>query len=198
MPNHRVRVIDLGLTAPQAVSYGLETEPFTRKVGLPKNLVLDAQALEWFTGTPFPAPGGKTWYHATRCELNAFSAPELAAFIEEQLLRHGVVPKLVPPADVLKDRVEEVRDDHIDTLIWDEIQRRVDFAEVVTQVKRRHPEVVGTIDEARIRAWFAARDRNAAKSWKEAVEHAGGRGHRGCHPGERHGQRPGRRADGRL
>ena len=58
-----------------------------------------------------------------------------------------MVPKLVPPADVLKDHVEETRDDHIDTLIWNYLRDRIDFAEVVTQVKERHPEVVGVIDE---------------------------------------------------
>src|SRR6476661_7430784 len=113
---------------------------------------------------------GKTWYHATRCELNAFSAPELAAFIKQQLAAHGVVPKLVPPAEVLDPHVEETRDDHIDTLIWRYLREQIDFAEVVTQVKRRHPEVVGDIDEQRVRDWFDVADRNTTKPWTEAVE----------------------------
>ena len=37
-------------------------------------------------------------------------------------------------------------------------------------VKQRHPELIGNIDEARVRAWFAARARNNTKSWRTAVE----------------------------
>jgi len=132
MPNHNVRVIDLGLTVPQAISLRLETETFIRKVALPSTLALDEDALRWFTGEPFSAPGGKTWYHGTRCELNAFSADGLIEFIEAGLARHGVVPKLVPPPEVLKEFVVETRDDHIDTLIWNYLQDRIDFGEVVT------------------------------------------------------------------
>ncbi len=56
MPNHSVEVIDLGLTVPQAISEGLETETDVRKCALPSELVLDDDALRWFTGTPFSAP----------------------------------------------------------------------------------------------------------------------------------------------
>ena len=38
MPNHNIRVTNLGLTVPQAISYGLETEAFARKIALPRNL----------------------------------------------------------------------------------------------------------------------------------------------------------------
>ena len=50
MPDHNIDVIDLGLTVPQAIEYGLETEKFTRKKELPADLELDEDALEWFTG----------------------------------------------------------------------------------------------------------------------------------------------------
>ena len=78
MPNHNIDVIDLGLTVPQAIEYGLETEQFTRRKALPADLELDDAALEWFTGTPIQAGYGKPHYECTRCELNAFSADQLA------------------------------------------------------------------------------------------------------------------------
>jgi hypothetical protein len=40
----------------------------------------------------------------------------------------------------------------------------------LTAVKERHPEVVGTIDEARVRGWFDATARNNTKPWGTAVE----------------------------
>ncbi len=72
MPDHNVDVIDLGLTVPQAIAEGLETEAVTRKDALPTSLVLDADALEWFTGTEQENHPGR--YDITRVELNAFSA----------------------------------------------------------------------------------------------------------------------------
>jgi hypothetical protein len=170
MPNHSVDVVDLGLTVPQAISGGLETEADIRKCAIPSELVLDDDALRWFTGTPFSAPGGKTHYNITRCELNAFSSDGLAEFIEARLADHGVVGKLVPPADVLDPHVEDVRDDRLDDLIWDLLRELIDFDEVVTLVKERHPEVVGTIDEDRVRGWFDATARNNTKPWGTAVE----------------------------
>ena len=74
MPHHSIDVIDLGLTVPQAIDAGLETETFTRRKALPADLELDADALEWFTGPPVSAGYGKPHYECTRCELNAFSS----------------------------------------------------------------------------------------------------------------------------
>jgi hypothetical protein len=96
MPEHRVDVIDLGLTVPQAIEYGLETETFIRRKALPADLVLDDDAEEWFTGEEV-----KSGYLCKRCELNAFGADELAAFIEAGLEAHGAATKLVPPTNVL-------------------------------------------------------------------------------------------------
>ena len=101
MPDHNIEVVDLGLTVPQAIEYGLETETFTRKRELPSELELDPQSAEWFTGRPMSAGFGKTHYRATRCELNAFSADELAGFIEDRLRAHGADTKLIPPQSVL-------------------------------------------------------------------------------------------------
>ncbi len=46
-------------------------------------------------------------YECTRCELNAFSADELAEFIETGLQTHGAATKVVPPAEALAEHVNE-------------------------------------------------------------------------------------------
>jgi hypothetical protein len=74
MPDHNVNVIDLGLTVPQAIAEGLETETWIRKVALPNTLQLDDEALEWFTGEEIEDKSGR--FECTRCELNAFSATD--------------------------------------------------------------------------------------------------------------------------
>ncbi len=76
----------------------------------------------------------------------------------------------MPPPEVLDEHVVEVRDDHLDTLIWNELRRLIDFDAVVRQIKERHPEVVDDIDEERVREWFDADDDNRVEPWSESVD----------------------------
>ena len=183
MPDHSIDVIDLGLTVPQAIEYGLETEKFTRKKELPADLELDEDAREWFTGTPIHAGYGKTHYECTRCELNAFSSDELAEFIEAGLQRHGATTKLVPPPDVLAEHVQTVRDEALTELVWAEIADMVDIDAVVRQLVADHPDLAD-VDEARVRDTFTD---HPTQSWRSVGATARARGHR------RH-RRPRRRA----
>jgi hypothetical protein len=166
MPNHNIDVIDLGLTVPQAIEYGLETEQFTRRKALPADLELDDAALEWFTGEPIDAGYGKPHYECTRCELNAFSADELAEFIEAGLQRHDATTKLVPPADVLAEHVQEARDDALTDLVKTELARLVDVDAVVDQLLADRPELA-VVDEDRVRANFTD---HPTRSWRSAAE----------------------------
>jgi len=166
MPNHNIDVIDLGLTVPQAIEYGLETEQFTRRKALPADLELDDAALEWFTGEPIDAGYGKPHYECTRCELNAFSADELAEFIEAGLQRHDATTKLVPPADVLAEHVQEARGDALTDLVKTELARLVDVDAVVDQLLADRPELA-VVDEDRVRANFTD---HPTRSWRSAAE----------------------------
>ena len=166
MPNHSVDVIDLGLTVPQAIEYGLETETFTRRKALPADLELDEDALEWFTGQPIHAGYGKPHYECTRCELNAFSADQLAEFIEAGLQRHGATTKLVPPPEVLAEHVQKARDEALTDLVTAELERMVDIDEVVRQLIADHPDLA-VVDEARVRATFTD---HPTRSWRSSAE----------------------------
>jgi hypothetical protein len=166
MPHHSIDVIDLGLTVPQAIHAGLETETFTRRKALPADLELDADALEWFTGEPVDAGYGKPQYECTRCELNAFSADELAEFIEAGLRQHGATEKVVPPPDVLAEHVQQVRDKALTDLVTAELERMVDVDAVVEQLLADRPGLV-VVDEDRVRADFAD---HPIRSWRSAVE----------------------------
>ncbi|MEZ0064985.1 DNA topoisomerase VI subunit B [Streptacidiphilus sp. MAP12-20] len=108
MPHHRVEVIDLGLTVDDAHAKGLESEPDTRDSALPARIVphLTELAHRWFTGKAcdwHENTGDPTRWLYQRVELNAFSSPELIAYIEEGLARHGATGKVIPPADELRD-----------------------------------------------------------------------------------------------
>ena len=166
MPNHSIDVIDLGLTAPQADDYGLETERFTRRKALPAELELDEVARKWFTGQPVYAGYGKRHYECTRCELNAFSADQLAEFIAAGLQRHGATTKLVPPPDVLAARVGTVRDERLAELVWLELADMFDVDDVVRHLITSYPDLAD-VGEADVRDMFT---NHPTRSWRTAAQ----------------------------
>ncbi|MFJ8040492.1 ATP-binding protein [Kitasatospora sp. NPDC096147] len=110
MPDHRIEVIDLGLSVDDAIAKGLEAEPDTRESALPARILphLTPTARAWFTGKPIARkPDGKpaSWRYQ-RVELNAFSSPELIAYIEEGLARHHATGKVIPPDSWLSVNAE--------------------------------------------------------------------------------------------
>jgi len=166
MPDHTIDVIDLGLTVPQAIELGLETEKFTRRKELPADLELDDNALEWFTGDPIEVDyGAKPQWSCQRCELNAFSADGLAEFIEAGLQRHGATEKLVPPEDVLSKHVETVRDNTLTDLVAVELGRMADMGAVVRQLLADNPNLAEVV-ESDVRDRFAD---HRTESWRTAA-----------------------------
>ncbi|MFE2106807.1 hypothetical protein ACFXAF_13180 [Kitasatospora sp. NPDC059463] len=111
MPDHRVKVIDLGLSVDDALAKGLEAEPDTRDAALPARILphLTDTAHTWFTGEPIAwRPNGEpTKWRYQRVELNAFSSPELIAYIQEGLARHDAAGKVVPPDSQLRATAQE-------------------------------------------------------------------------------------------
>jgi len=103
MPGYHVDVIDLGLQLADGLARGLQVEEFTRKKALPSGLTLTDLEREYFMGRPATE---KSWI-ARRIELNAFTAPALVAFIEEQLEQVGVTGKVIPPSEVLAQEFEQ-------------------------------------------------------------------------------------------
>jgi hypothetical protein len=168
MPDHHIEVIDIGLTAEYCDAAGMETETFHRTAAISKDLELGPVALRWFTGEPLmDAAGrpvlkkGKQVYECTRCELNAFSADQLAAYIVDQLAAHGAVEKLVPPADVLARRVETDRYYELHGLVSDIVD--IDGLARALVESEEFTEVT----EQRVRDWL---DDHPTESWRAASE----------------------------
>jgi hypothetical protein len=106
MPGHHIEVIDLGLSADDAIALGMEPESYTRDKALPRRIIphLSEAAREWFTGSEaaWDGYGRPIKWECRRVELNAFSSPGLVAYIEDGLRAHGADGKVVPPQDVLE------------------------------------------------------------------------------------------------
>ena len=162
MPNHQVDVIDFGLTAPQAVEIGLETELFTRKKALPADLDLDEVALEWFTGIHMRG----NQYECTRCELNAFSADQLAEFIKAGLESAGAIGKLATsrgPADrACADGTRRIA--HLAGRT--EAGRANQYRRGGPPIAHEKPDLV-EVTEADVRARF---DNHPTESWRAAAD----------------------------
>jgi hypothetical protein len=164
MPDHSVDVIDLGLTVPQAIAVGLETETFIRRKALPSTLELDPDALVWFTGDPMV--GLRQQYRCTRCELNAFSADGLVEFIEAGLRAHGADAKLIPPDDVMSRHTDGTCDATLTDLVADEINRLIDVDAIVARLREDNPELAD-VAESDV---TAALDVDRTKSWRKAAD----------------------------
>jgi hypothetical protein len=98
MPHHKVDVVDIGLTVEDALGMGLESEPFSRKKGIPWRVRrrLSDEAKEYFVD------------RQERFELNAI-LPDTRRikYIERKLTENGVRLKVIPPEEKLKELADK-------------------------------------------------------------------------------------------
>jgi hypothetical protein len=104
MPEHHVDVIDLGLRLEPALALGLQLEGFTRKAPLPAEVerqLTDVERTAFLGRLVGNTAAGTPQYACQRIELNALTAPQFVAYIEEQLTAHGADQKVIPPSEEL-------------------------------------------------------------------------------------------------
>jgi len=176
MPDHRIDVIDIGLTLGEAEALGLETETFTRASNLPARLLPHLGEIErrlWKADQP----ASRFSAICERVELNALTTPQLVAHITQALDRHGATAKVVPDAAVISAeaasciqaqvsrRLDELLRDLVDV---DTIAATIG-AEIAAGAEPLTPEVVrAAIEPARPIDW-----RTSTGDWAaSAVEQA--------------------------
>jgi hypothetical protein len=164
MPGYKVRVHDLGLKLQDALNLGLATEHFTRKKAIPAALQLTALEEDYFVGEK---SGGKSWV-ARRVELNAFTAPQLIAYVESQLRKAGVRGKLLPPNEYLSGQVQEGYHAAVVQEIEEHIKALLITDQLIEQVAAAYAcDVTVTAARRHIKAG-QANDR--ARSWRDLLE----------------------------
>jgi Topoisomerase 6 subunit A/Spo11, Toprim domain len=176
MPDHEIEVIDLGLTVADAIDQGLASETFTRRKGLSWQLRSRLTGVErqWFEGSP---AGWKSWV-CRRVELNAFTAPDLVAYVEAQLAAADATGKIVPPADVLADQANDKHRGAISGFIERYLAERFDADALTNALAEEFPldadrdlaQVVADAHDADRATWWKATIDNEAASQVEAVE----------------------------
>jgi Histidine kinase-, DNA gyrase B-, and HSP90-like ATPase len=170
MPDYAVDVIDLGLSFEDALRRGLATEEFIRKKALPEDLILTDVERRYFTGEERRASehGKRTWT-CERVELNAFTAPNLMAFIEERLQAVGVRGKLIPPDEIIGRHARTVYDREIDDLVDRVLHELVPLHQIkraiAVQFRDRIPWdetrawIEEGLEETKAAAWYQVLDR---------------------------------------
>jgi hypothetical protein len=111
---HPPKVVDLGLTLADVKEMNLASEPYIiEQTKDPKERLTEygvtAEELAFLIGRPH-REAYKTYWDATRVELNAMTSPQLIAWLERKLIAHGV-EKVVPDVELLapiwQDRARE-------------------------------------------------------------------------------------------
>jgi hypothetical protein len=160
MPHHSVEIIDLGLTVQGALDLGLDSEPYYRKGGVPRQLARRLTDVErqYFSGS-----------HGERFELNAILPIEARIeYVEEKLKENGVRPKLIPPDEALKKSAKELYRDKHAAWVDEVIAELLSLGALKEELADKFEKDIGLEENARayIKEAFEKDDK---LSWRKAL-----------------------------
>lgn len=164
MPDYSVEVIDLGLSVADAIDRGLPTETFTRQKSLPYWMLdrLDEVEQEWFVGA---RQGYARSWRCTRVELNAFSAPDLVAYVEAGLAANGADDKITPPDEVIDKQADEDHRASLEDLVAKRLAEMFDTDAMTETLVSETTEVV-----ANPTGWIAtAYEEDRSSYWRDVI-----------------------------
>jgi hypothetical protein len=163
MPEHRTQIIDIGLKLKEALDLGLRAEEFTRLKAIPQGLELTELEREYFEGRK---AGKKSWI-AKRVELNAFTNPNLIAYIKRGLEANGVRGKVVPNTQELPGLTEGI----YRTIIHKEVQAALERILDIWDITRDVAETMrSTVSLRQARKWVTkAIAKNQKAYWQHTI-----------------------------
>jgi hypothetical protein len=169
MPDHNIEVIDLGLSVADAIAAGLPVESATYDKAIDGELLagLDETEREWLAGEQVRS-GRRSHWHCQRVELNAFTAPDLVAFVERRLEEVGADRKLMPPEPVLRELAEWYATDSLRDAVREWIAARFDEDALTVALLERFLESI--LPATDLAPWVSdgyAEDRG--RSWRGIV-----------------------------
>ena len=147
-----IEVVDWGLNMDEAVSMGLETETFTRKKALPKDVEFSDFDHSYFDGEEkvYKEDGKwKTkWVKCHRIELNALSA-DPKAFIDwivRKLKEHGADEKLIPSPEVVEKTARSKQVETLRSTIENNIMSELGIEYMVDRIADKLSDDIETDD----------------------------------------------------
>ena len=85
-----------------------------------------------------------------RIELNAFTAPELIAYVERQLEAAGVRGKVIPPTDVVTQHARLVYEQEMGTLVDRVVQELIPIDRIKRAMAEQFRERISLARDARL------------------------------------------------
>jgi hypothetical protein len=119
---HGIEVINLGLDPAEARDMGLSVEPVSPK----KKRVPVAE---------YVPLSDRKWLQHYRVELNAMTTPQFLEWLKAKVAAYfrskGISPKVIPPAEVIAERLEQEARTEIERRIIDEVMKAANIPERV-------------------------------------------------------------------
>jgi hypothetical protein len=162
MPDYHVEIHDMGLSLSYAVSVGLLTETFPRKMALPTKITLTDAERRLFTGK---ATDKRSVFTAERVELNAMSSKQLVEYIESKLHEFGVTQKVIPDADSLPGMADEITKQMVQEMVERIISETLSIPKIAKNIHAKYIWDASGIKN-RIEEKFNS---DRSQSWRDAV-----------------------------
>lgn len=155
-PGRKVQIINLGLEPEEALDMGLQVEDVKRDTNK-RQPVAEYVDEDW-----------QDWLQAHRVELNAMSTPQLLAWLDKKMKAYE--GKLIPPGDVLEDRLEREVRARLEVKITEQVLNEAKVAERVEKEFGKRRDILKlslkTIQE-QVSSELAA---NPADHWSRPVK----------------------------
>jgi DNA topoisomerase VI subunit A len=166
MPDYFVDVVDIGLTVEDALEMGLDSEPFYRKKDISWELRMRLSGV----AESYLYQRSRYGIRGRRFELNAI-LPDTRRikYIEDKLKENGVRPKVIPPANVLETKREQMYEEKIDGWVEEHLAEILDTDELKMKMSKEFKErfkLQGA--EAWIKTGFK---RDDTQSWRGVLNH---------------------------
>jgi hypothetical protein len=159
MGGRNVEIIDLGLNPWEAVE--LARRGLVEIEDVPPRKIPKAVA-------DHVGPRRAEWLRTHRCELNAFATKDLIAWLDAKMAKY--VGKLIPPADVLADRLEEEMREILTERITDEILEEADLDGRVEDAMAERAKEIGKAKKGLAKKVKGALESNPRKPWTSPIE----------------------------
>jgi hypothetical protein len=170
----KIRVINLGLEPWEAIELDLDPEEF-EETETKSGKVLRRPVADYVRKRdkkhPNEAPGGiswEDWLQTNRVELNAFTTPELMAWLDRKLAEHGAV-KLIPPGKVIAGEFEDKLAAVVRAAVIERILRDAKSEQQVTKALRKIKRPTAPAFIKGIKAMFAGDDK---RPWRDFITYS--------------------------
>jgi hypothetical protein len=159
-PGRKIHIINLGLEPAEGLAMGLPVEPVEQernKDGTPR----------WRAVANYVEPKWATWLQTHRIELNAMTTPQFLAWLDRKFADQ--VDKVLPPTEVLIDRLEEETEAELRRQITEEAHREARVDERVAKaLGERLPAIHDQVETIRNDVNLALQSR-PVEPWSEPI-----------------------------